>query len=180
MLRTPARLNGTLGDTRPLVVNVHFGFLQGCLGRVVEMHATFYAKHSGFGIQFEAKVARELAEFSTRFNPDRDGLWLAISEGQVHGSVVLDGLHAQTEGAHLRWFIVSDKARGTGVGNQLLRAALDFADGKAFSSTYLWTFDQLPAARHLYEKNGFVLAEENRASTWGVEVNEQRFVRRVA
>ena len=31
------------------------------------------------------------------------------------------------------------------------------------------------AARHLYEKHGFKLTDEQRGNMWGVEVNEQRF-----
>jgi hypothetical protein len=38
------------------------------------------------------------------------------------------------------------------------------------------TFEGLDAARHLYEKNGFRLAEQQRGIQWGREVNEQRFV----
>jgi hypothetical protein len=40
---------------------------------------------------------------------------------------------------------------------------------------YLWTFEGLDAARHLYEKSGFRLALQKRGAQWGAEVNEQRF-----
>jgi len=39
---------------------------------------------------------------------------------------VIDGAHAARDGAHLRWFIVSDAVRGSGVGNRLLGSATDF------------------------------------------------------
>ena len=109
---------------------------------------------------------------------ERDGVWLAAVQGEVHGAIALDGTHAHTQGAHLRWFIMSDALRGKGMGTLLLCAALAFADAKAYPTTFLWTFDQLPAARHLYEKHGFVMTEERRGTTWGKEVNEQKFVRR--
>ena len=40
------------------------------------------------------------------------------------------------------------------------------------------TFSGLHAALHLYEENGFVLAEERLGNQWGKDVREQRFVRR--
>jgi len=35
----------------------------------------------------------------------------------------------------------------------------------------------LDAARHLYEREGFLLAEEYAGAQWGVSLMEQRFVR---
>ena len=77
---------------------------------------------------------------------------------------------------HLRWFITSDASRGKGVGTLLLCAALDFCKMRDYRNVYLWTFDELHAARHLYEKHGFRLASTQRGSQWGKEVNEQRFI----
>ena len=161
-------------------MNVQVGFLPGCIGKVVELHGTYYAQTVGFGVEFETKVARELSEFALRYEPLRDGLWLALEGSEVHGSIVIDGIRAQTEGAHLRWFITSDSHRGKGVGRALLGAALEFCRTRPYSKVYLWTFDQLPAARHLYEQHGFTLELEKRGTTWGKEVNEQRFVLRGA
>jgi hypothetical protein len=50
-------------------------------------------------------------------------------------------------------------------------------DAKGFEKTQLWTFNGLNAARHLYESNGFKLAEENLGNQWGTEIMEQRFCR---
>jgi GNAT superfamily N-acetyltransferase len=161
-------------------MTVHSGYLAGCIGRVVEMHGSYYAANSGFGVEFETKVARELSEFALRYKPDRDGLWLAMHSGEIHGSIAIDGIHASSEGAHLRWFIISDEHRGEGMGSNLLGKALEFCRSKSYRKVYLWTFDQLPAARHLYEKNGFELEIEQKGNTWGTEVNEQKFVLRGA
>jgi hypothetical protein len=54
---------------------------------------------------------------------------------------------------------------------------LQFVDAKGFEETQLWTFNGLHAARHLYESNGFKLAEENLGNQWGTEILEQRFCR---
>ncbi len=156
-------------------MNLHLGYLPGCIGRIAEMHATYYARTVGFGAPFEAKVATELSEFCLRYAEGRDGLWLAIDGNVIHGSVAIDGSHAQESGAHLRWFIASDESRGKGVGSQLLGAALAFCRAKAYRKVYLWTFDGLHAARHLYEKHGFKLSRTQRGSQWGKEVDEQLF-----
>jgi GNAT superfamily N-acetyltransferase len=65
--------------------------------------------------------------------------------------------------------------RGRGIGNQLIKEALDFCRSKEYKRVYLWTFEGLKAARHLYEKSGFELVEQHKGIQWGTEVNEQRF-----
>ncbi|MDO9131933.1 MAG: GNAT family N-acetyltransferase [Hydrogenophaga sp.] len=156
-------------------MNIHAGYLPGCIGRVVEMHAAYYAHTVGFGVAFEAKVATELAAFCLHIDSTRDGLWLARDDDGIQGSVVIDGTHHEEAGAHLRWFITSDASRGQGVGAQLLEAAMAFCRARGYRKVYLWTFDELHAARHLYEKHGFALARTQRGSQWGKEVNEQLF-----
>lgn len=156
-------------------MDLHLGYLPGCIGRIAQMHATYYARTAGFGAPFEAKVATELSAFCLRYAEGRDGLWLAADGGVVHGSVAIDGSGVRESGAHLRWFIASDESRGKGVGSQLLGAAMAFCKAKAYRKVYLWTFDGLHAARHLYEKHGFKLARTQRGAQWGKEVDEQLF-----
>jgi GNAT superfamily N-acetyltransferase len=151
------------------------GYVPGSIGRIAELHATYYERHAGFGLYFESKVACELAAFLQRYDERRDALWLARCAGRVEGSIVIDGIDAGSEGAHLRWFIVSDALRGRGAGNRLMAAALDFCRERELGRIYLWTFEGLGAARHLYEKNGFHLTQQKRGTQWGKEVSEQRF-----
>ena len=151
------------------------GYVPGAIGRVAELHATYYHKNWNFGLFFESKVAKELSEFLCRFDEIRDGFWSALLEGRVEGSITIDGIHTEREGAHLRWFIMSDVLRGRGIGNRLINAAIDFCRIKGHKRVYLWTFEGLDAARHLYEKSGFKFVEQHRGTHWGTEVNEQRF-----
>jgi len=150
-------------------------YVPGAIGRIAELHGTYYQKHAGFGLYFESKVAIELSEFLRRYDSERDGIWLALLDGRVEGSIVIDGEEADTEGAHLRWFIVSDALRGQGAGNKLIAAATDFCRARKYRKTYLWTFEGLNSARHLYEKQGFRLTQQLPGKQWGSEVNEQRF-----
>ena len=160
-------------------VEIHRGFVPGTIGSVTEMHGTYYHAHWGFGSFFESKVAGEMAEFIGRYDEKRDGLWIALRNKRVEGSIVIDGIHAREEGAHLRWFIVSDAFRGRGIGGRLIRRALEFCRQKAYERVYLWTFEGLHPARHLYEKSGFQLTEEHPGTQWGREVLEQRFELRI-
>jgi len=156
-------------------VTISEGYSPGCIGDIASLHARYYSQHSGFGVYFERKVATGLAEFADSLpHPDRQ-LWLVVDDGRTLASLAIDG-DAQTKVAHLRWFIVDDSLRGTGIGRQLMKRAMDFVDAR-FDQTYLWTFRGLDAARHLYESFGFTLAEEAEGTQWGKAVVEQRFVR---
>lgn len=78
------------------------GYRPGAIGRIVALHADYYHRHWSFGLFFEAKVARDLAEFLTRLDPARDGLWLALDGEEIVGSIAIDGHDADAVGAHLR------------------------------------------------------------------------------
>jgi len=150
-------------------------YLPGSIGRIVELHADYYHLNWGFGLFFEARVAKEMSEFLSRFDETRDGFWTICLNHQVEGSIVIDGIKATTEGAHLRWFILSLEARGRGFGNRLMEEAISFCKKRGFRKIYLCTFEGLHAARHLYEKFGFKLVEENEGTQWGTKVIEQKF-----
>lgn len=160
-------------------ITITEGYTPGCIGRIAQLHATYYSATNSFGVEFEAKVARESAEFFQSYKQGRDGIWLARSP-EIEGSVIIDGSHAHDGGAHLRWFITSDVVRGQGVGRQLLARALEFSDQCGYKTVHLWTFAGLDAARHLYESNGFELVRESLGSQWGAVVREQRFERSAA
>ena len=158
-------------------LQIHAGPVPGAIGRIVELHATYYHRSVGFGLPFETKVARELCQFRERFDATRDGHWLAMDGNAIEAAITIDGIHADSEGAHLRWFIASDRTRGTGIGSALMDAAMAFCDAQKYRRVYLWTFEGLHAARHLYERHGFQLVHQQRGTQWGTEVNEQRFER---
>ena len=160
-------------------VEIVRGYIPGSIGRVAELNGAYYHDHWGFGLFFEAKVATDLSEFLLRYDAQRDGFWLALLDGRIEGHITIDGIHAETEGAHLRYFIVSDAMRGSGIGNRLINAAIGFCRDNRYKRVYLWTFEGLNAARHLYEKAGFKLVEQRRGTRWGKDVNEQLFALRI-
>lgn len=159
-------------------ISIETGYIPGSIGRISELHGIYYHKHWGFGLYFEAKVATELSEFFRRYDKKSDGIWMASVDGRIEGSVAIDGVGAEKEGAHLRWFIVSDVLRGKGVGRKLIHRAVDFCRARGYKRVYLWTFEGLNAARHLYEDVGFQLIKQQQGVQWGTTVNEQYFALR--
>ncbi|MPW20531.1 GNAT family N-acetyltransferase [Paraburkholderia sp. CNPSo 3157] len=173
-----AQDNDARENQTPSTPNVQIveGYYPGCIGDIASLHGRYYSQHTGFGVFFEKRVATELAAFAESL-PDPDkGLWLVVDNARTLASVAIDS-DASTRIAHLRWFIVDDSLRGSGLGRQLMRRAMAFVDER-FDETYLWTFKGLDAARHLYEAFGFTLAEEADGTQWGKTVIEQRFIRR--
>jgi len=155
--------------------SIHVGYHPGSIGRISELHAAYYQKHWQFGLYFEAKVATEISQFLQRFDSERDGFWVVLQNGRIEGSIAVNGAHAETQGAHLRWFIVSEALHGKGIGRQLVRNAVEFCRSKGFGKMYLWTFEGLDVARRLYEEAGFRLIRQRSGEQWGVTVNEQYF-----
>lgn len=146
------------------------------IAEVVRLHADYYARHWGFGLPFEAKVALELADFLLGFRSGRDfmrNIWL--DNAQLKGTISLQAPETDDAPAHLRWFIVDEAFAGEGLGGQLLEAAIAHARENGFAGVHLTTFAGLEAARKLYERNGFQLMEETPVDQWSGGVREQRF-----
>lgn len=150
-------------------------YAPGTIGRVTEMHGTYYSRHHGFGLFFESMVAKELAGLLSSFDPDHDGFWTAASDGKVIGSVAIDGSAFAARGARLRFLIVEPEFQGRGIGGRLVSSAVEFCRSKKFKMVFLTTFAGLDAARHLYEKNGFRLVSQETGSHWGKTEMEQVF-----
>ncbi len=152
------------------------GYYPGALGEIIRLHAVYYHDYWSFDVSFETQEGRELCEFMARFNPKSDGLWTAVAKGRFAGSVAIDGHNSSTEGARLRWFIVEPTFQGLGIGRDLIRKAVEFSRAAGHKKIYLWTFEGLDAARHLYEQQGFRLTEVREVNQWGGIIREQKFL----
>lgn len=158
-------------------IGIETGYVPTIIGRIIEMLQSHMNKHYGFGLGFESRIARDLAEFISRLNSPQNEIWRAESGSRVVGSVSIDGEDLDGGLAHLRWFIVSEEIRGGGIGHALLSRAIDFCDKRGFSEIHLWTVKGLDAARKLYENHGFKLVEEYHGDQWGADVIEHKYVR---
>lgn len=153
------------------------GYRPGALAGVLGLHMSYYAREWGFGQAFETKVASELAEFLTRMDPARDLFLTAWRGDALAGSISMDVTGGGPDGAHLRWFVVSDSERGSGLGKELMARAIEHADSVAAGPVWLTTFAGLEAARALYERHGFTLSSQSEDDQWQGGVREQLFRR---
>ncbi len=158
-------------------VTIAEGYRPGVIGRCLELQARYYAQHHGFGRHFETGRATDIAGFFARENDPRSRFWCALHGDEIVGTIAIDASDLGNGIAHVRWFVIGDVLRGTGVGNRLLATALDYVDENDFAETQLWTFHGLDAARKLYETAGFVLRDEYDGEQWGPMIREQHFVR---
>ncbi len=158
-------------------VQIRSGYTATIIARTIEMLHGYMHVHFGFGLAFESRIATDLIEFMARIESPANDIWRAEIGGRIVGSISIDGEDLGDNLAHLRWFTVADGMRGAGVGEKLLAAALDFCDRRGYRETQLWTVKGLDAARSLYERHGFVLAEEYEGDQWGSRVIEHKYVR---
>lgn len=158
-------------------IEIANGYRAGLIGTVTRHFSQNFYAHNGFGPAFEAKVARELADFVTRMESQKLGLWHAHQNDTVVGSIFIDGENLGNNIAHLRWFILDPATRGQGIGQKLMTLAMDFCDHHQFDATHLWTIKGTDAARTLYERHGFELAQEFEGDQWGTPAIEQKFIR---
>ena len=153
------------------------GYRPGIIAEITKLHATYYASVWGFGASFEAKVARELGMFVAEHDPSADLFLNAVDRQPLLGSITIDRTVTGGEGAHLRWFIVADAARGSGLGRRLMERAMAFCKARGYTPVWLTTFAGLDPARRLYERFGFTLVHEAVEDQWQAGVREQRFER---
>lgn len=138
----------------------------GDLGWVVMAHGEVYDEQFGWDTDFEALVARIVADYAVGHEPSREAAWIAEVDGERAGCIFL--VSGDQEGtAKLRILLVTPAARGLGVGSRLVEECLRFARGAGYDSVTLWTNDVLVSARRIYEAFGFVLIEEERHHSFG-------------
>lgn len=135
------------------------GLRPGDLGLVTARQAILYAEEFGWNADYEALVARILADFQQSFDPAREAAWIADMDGRMVGSIFL--MRGDTpDVGKLRLLYVEPEARGAGVGKMLVAACIERAREAGYERLDLWTNSILAAARGIYERAGFVLVDE--------------------
>ncbi|GAA5053420.1 DNA-binding MarR family transcriptional regulator/GNAT superfamily N-acetyltransferase [Thermocatellispora tengchongensis] len=167
-----------LGDTgRPAVPYVIRPPRAGDLGWVVHRHGALYAREYGWGREFEALVARIVADYVANLDPARESAWIAEVDGEPVGCVFC--VRKDDETAQLRLLLVDPAARGMGIGARLVDECLRFAREAGYKRIMLWTRDALASARKIYLAAGFELVEEYPGEEAGKPVVEQIYEREV-
>jgi GNAT superfamily N-acetyltransferase len=116
-------------------------------------HGELYDAEFGWNSEFEALVARIVADFATHHDPAREAAWIAEVDGRRVGCVFC--VAAEEGAARLRILLVDPAERGHGVGRRLVDTCVVFARAVGYRRLTLWTNDVLVAARRLYEAAGF-------------------------
>jgi DNA-binding MarR family transcriptional regulator/GNAT superfamily N-acetyltransferase len=158
---------------RPLAV--------GDLGWVLQRHGTVYAAEFGWDATFEDFCARITGEFPALRDsaPGRAQGWIAEVNGVPAGSVfcVPDAGSPGGATARLRLLLVEPWARGLGLGRRLVAHCLDFARQAGYGDIVLLTYDQLAAARRVYQAAGFTLDSEHQEEAFGQRMMSQTWSR---
>lgn len=139
----------------------------GDLGWIISRQGALYAHEYRYDQRFEALVATIAGEFFARHDPQRERCWVAEKDGEVVGSVFL--VRSSDRVAKLRLLYVEPNARGLGIGARLIDECVRFARRAGYRKVTLWTQSELLAARHLYEKAGFVRVKEVAHRSFGRE-----------
>jgi GNAT superfamily N-acetyltransferase len=145
----------------------------GDLGWVIQAHGEIYAREFGWNTDFEALVARIVADWAQDHDPVREHAWVAESDGERVGCVFC--VSEDERSARLRILLVDPKVRGRRVGTDLVHACLDFARSAGYQRIVLWTNHPLTAARAIYLAEGFTLVDEAPHRSYGVDLIGQNY-----
>jgi len=145
----------------------------GDMGWVVHRHGVLYNQEYGWDETFEALVAEIVAKFIQNYDAKRERCWIAEKDGENAGSVFLVKKSETT--AQLRLLLVEPKARRLGIGKRLVNECTRFARQRGYSKIMLWTNSVLDAARHIYEQEGYRLAEEEAHRSFGHDLVGQNW-----
>ncbi|GAA4230996.1 DNA-binding MarR family transcriptional regulator/GNAT superfamily N-acetyltransferase [Streptosporangium album] len=140
----------------------------GDLGWVVHRHGVIYSQEYGWGQDFEALVARIVADYVDKHDPAREAGWIAEVNGERAGCVFC--VRQDDETAQLRMLLVEPSTRGMGIGGRLVEECVRFAAAAGYRRITLWTRDVLTGARRIYGAVGFELVEEQPADGFVEEV----------
>ena len=153
-------------DQQRRVVVVRPADRPGDLGWVVMAHGEVYDQQFGWDTDFEALVARIVADYATEHDPAREAAWIAEVDGVRAGCIFLVA-GDQEDVARLRILLVAPTARGLGVGTRLVDTCLTFARDAGYRQVSLWTNDVLVSARRIYQAFGFALTDEEPHRSFG-------------
>jgi len=144
-------------------IDIRHELRPGDLGRIIALHGECYELLPGFGLTFEAFVARTIAEYI--LDAGANGrIWLAERDGRLVGCTAIVLRESST--GQLRWVLVDQDARGIGLGKDLVNRALQYCRDNDCRRVVLETTDGLPESQTLYESLGFAETRNEPEDLW--------------
>ena len=144
----------------------------GELGLVSWRHCVLYREEYGFDETFEYYLLAGMTQFLHDLG-GRGEVWVADCGDNVVGSIAVVETSAAV--GQLRWFLLEPAFRGLGLGKALMNTALEYSRDRGHERIFLWTVNELRAARHLYQVFGFRLSETKTHFLWGKDITEERW-----
>src|SRR4051812_46970403 len=118
----------------------------GVIGEIVRWHGLYYCGRQGWPPVFESLCAEQLAEIAKHLGQGNVEVF-SVWEGETFlAAGVMDGRPGSRRGSRLRFYIASDKARGKGVGGELLARCLAWAAKRPDPTVWLTTVAGLDAS----------------------------------
>ena len=133
-----------------------------------------------FQIPISLEDQPDLRDIPTFYQQGAGNFWVAVSEGEVVGTVALLDI-GNHQGALRKMFLhASYRGTGHGVSTRLLDTLLSWSGAHRLQEIYLGTTEKFLAAHRFYERNGFqqIAADELPPSFPRMAV-DSRFYRRV-
>ena len=141
---------------------------------IISRQIDLYMKEYGLDTDtWKSYVADGVHQLVNQYDPDKDVVYILEADGNVSGCIAIT--HIENDIAQLRFFFIEPALRGYGAGNKLMDMAISFCKKKGYKRVILWTFSELAAARHLYRKYGFQIADTHKNTEWGEPILEERW-----
>lgn len=164
------RLLGQPAETKAVTIRTQLE--PGDLGYIAYLHGRIYDKENQYGLGFESYVLEGLGEFGSRYDPEKDRVWVCEHGREMVGCVV--GVHRE-EALQLRYFILLPEYRGTGLGRRLMELFMEYVRDRGYRKAYLWTTNEQHAAISLYTRYGFRLTEEKESMAFDKPLVERKY-----
>jgi peptidyl-dipeptidase Dcp len=153
-------------------ISIRTTLTPGDLGYITFLHGSMYKQEYDYGLEFEAYVARSLAEFYLQYNVETNRFWICEHQNKIIGSIALVN---RGDEAQLRYFLILPEYRGIGLGKKLMSLYMEFLHQCKYKKSYLLTTDELGIAASLYTACGFKLTTQTPSASFGKQLVEQRY-----
>ncbi|WP_432663666.1 helix-turn-helix domain-containing GNAT family N-acetyltransferase [Wukongibacter baidiensis] len=140
---------------------------------IIERHLELYSSEYEFDDTFRVYITNGIYDFVKSHDKEREDIWVAELDGKIIGTIAV--VKIENSIAELHWFLIDPDIRGRGLGKRLMKTAMEFCKEKNYRRVFLWTLNNLKAARHLYKYYGFELTETREHDLWGKHLIEERW-----